>query len=844
MQVFSMSNDDNEIRAAFPTETLSTCRLLSDKRVVIPAYQRRYSWGEQDIKHLIEDIFQSCAERRNEKDTALLTFLGTIIMTKTGGEKMFDGEQASADSFYSVVDGQQRLSTVSIMGAVLLHRADFLNHMLSEYKNSYDEDTLENKVCNNIALELSRLSDDLLQLISEEIRTGNGKIKKRYPRLLRALEDRYSNNNDKDFKFTSSLCTYIYNTVAHLCGQDEHLTCSYPEPDRKRSVWACYEPLGLSDKVFDDPKNADLTDLAALYIEKVMTFVCMGSLFRSGESESRSKILRQKFMNRSTFYKLLTDFDSEFEAAPIGITEPGVLYRQATASKEEVGEDVNVFLKQDEDCFYAGTLEFILFAQSFLYSVVFNLVSPSTEDYAFSMFDSLNTTGQVLTAYETFRARMVNSELNFPESKLKKYLDAIDSYFDSDPKQKEELTDTVLIAFARASEGFTLSHSLNAQRRFLRNLADKAQSAEGQLDLVRHLYMAVKFFEDAWLINSEDQLLTLEIRDPASGTVSPVSLSPEASLGLSVLVDSKHYIVIAVLLKFYCYFYYAGSDEERDRAKRLFNEAVMTVCAFSAFYRLTRRGTSGIDTYYKNLFKDQETRLAWFLQAKSSPEPEKLLRFIKDGLRDALAKCRIESFDKWQEAFTENDVYTACRSFALYAIFIHCISLKDPSSPQVRTDYFPQLFDNSSLEHIAPQSDNRRDAIWQRWDDLKVYEEDGKLISTIGNLTILNKDLNAFAGNSAWEFKKLAYRWLSAQDGEKREEAFKDLSAYIAANPGMYHKPKKPLSRYNSMDPQIFIREIVDSYVSWDCNNIRQRSQQIAKSVWNYLAPYLDLEKA
>ena len=38
------------------------------------------------------------------------------------------------------------------------------------------------------------------------------------------------------------------------------------------------------------------------------------------------------------------------------------------------------------------------------------VVSASKEEYAFDMFESLNTTGEPLTAFETFRPRVIEIE--------------------------------------------------------------------------------------------------------------------------------------------------------------------------------------------------------------------------------------------------------------------------------------------------------------------------------------------------------------------------------------------------------------------------------------------------
>ncbi len=78
--------------------------ILGDKFLhIIPPYQRPYAWTKQEAQQLLEDIVQSV-----ERDNGEPYFLGSIILIRPG-------DQISGD----VVDGQQRLVTLTILCAVL-----------------------------------------------------------------------------------------------------------------------------------------------------------------------------------------------------------------------------------------------------------------------------------------------------------------------------------------------------------------------------------------------------------------------------------------------------------------------------------------------------------------------------------------------------------------------------------------------------------------------------------------------------------------------------------------------------------------------------------------------------
>lgn len=71
--------------------------LLADRYIVVPPYQRAYSWTNEQIEDLLRDL--SDAMRVKEAEY----FLGTVVLTK---------QQTSQ---HAVIDGQQRLATISIL---------------------------------------------------------------------------------------------------------------------------------------------------------------------------------------------------------------------------------------------------------------------------------------------------------------------------------------------------------------------------------------------------------------------------------------------------------------------------------------------------------------------------------------------------------------------------------------------------------------------------------------------------------------------------------------------------------------------------------------------------------
>ena len=75
--------------------------VLSNSEVYsIPKYQRPYSWSEENAQELIDDTFSAFLNNEEEY------FIGSVILIKNAG-------------ISEVVDGQQRLTTITLLFAKL-----------------------------------------------------------------------------------------------------------------------------------------------------------------------------------------------------------------------------------------------------------------------------------------------------------------------------------------------------------------------------------------------------------------------------------------------------------------------------------------------------------------------------------------------------------------------------------------------------------------------------------------------------------------------------------------------------------------------------------------------------
>ena len=119
------------------TEPNKIAQLFSNANSIlynIPKYQREYTWGQREWNLLFNDVIE------NGKDY----FLGSIICVD-------NSVSAYSDAELEVIDGQQRLTSISILLIVLYNK-------LNKHKNELDEDQLTD--LNNIKRELVVKRDD------------------------------------------------------------------------------------------------------------------------------------------------------------------------------------------------------------------------------------------------------------------------------------------------------------------------------------------------------------------------------------------------------------------------------------------------------------------------------------------------------------------------------------------------------------------------------------------------------------------------------------------------------------------------------------------------------------
>lgn len=180
---------DSKIQA----DSLNLDKIIVDKErfYQIPNYQRPYSWDKDNIAELIGDLSSSFLEQKEEE-----YFCGSLVLVKNDKDKRFD-----------VIDGQQRLTTFTILACVI---RDLYFELLEDRTKDYIKDSISDKY-NNENEKLNFLTDTHFQ----------ADFKNTF--ILNKLQFEDNKNIEKDFKHNKYLqnAYYIKNELSDLLKKNQ-----------------------------------------------------------------------------------------------------------------------------------------------------------------------------------------------------------------------------------------------------------------------------------------------------------------------------------------------------------------------------------------------------------------------------------------------------------------------------------------------------------------------------------------------------------------------------------------------------------------------------------------------
>lgn len=780
-----------QAKEIFEAQSKSLRELLSDNGLglYLPPYQRPYGWGKDKVEKLLDDTLHGFKNLGEAPDS--FTFLGTVItihdVNHVTVKPIVKPEVPS--KVLTVIDGQQRLSTLLIL-LVGLHNL-IRQRAWKVFRGKTPDST------DSARTHLYSETINILQMLGtafyERKNFGTTPI---YPRLIRAFVDQWAKDeNLKKYESPIANLIYSYSVLA-----DSEPVTSKPTDFKPRARQNAGEGEGDLIKRFNEIRAA-LTKLA----------------------------------QRKTI--------EELEDLPPLTTLATNIEFQRALFNHELDPDFCTWLKKLQDESEAELMRLVMFAAYCLNRIALTVVQGKDEDYAFTIFESLNTTGEPLTAFETFLPRVVMAEniQEYQNSDAYVYMKAVQGYLDrfdvGDKLQKA--TRDLLVTFALAETGKKLSKRLPDQRVYMRDTFERHKdSAVDRSAYLRHLSDTAAFIGTAWE-PAADSPRTLAGLDATA-------MTDTVKLCLAFLNSLNHTIAIAPLVRFYSEAVHA--DEGEARAKRIaeFEKAIKAITAFTVFWRATRRGTGNIDSQYRAVMAgDSLTGMGplarqWAVPDASKPAPIVDAEALKKELAARLLDPKhggvpnLASFLASASALPLYSISRPLTRFLLLAAYHNTI--EDPDNPGliiqgkagVSSCFTADGWADEThltIEHIAPQQATNG------WD--QEFYSQKETVHKLGNLVLVPGAANASLSSRPWAEKKVLYAALGAPSVDEAKSILNSSGLTFAQTT----EDLAAMSRYLP-----HLRALGQYKGEWNPEFMSQRADVLLRLVYTRLKDWLGLE--
>ena len=474
-------------------------------------------------------------------------------------------------------------------------------------------------------------------------------------------------------------------------------------------------------------------------------------------------------------------------------------------------------------------LRLALLGRSLLERVQVIVVEAPDEDRAFSIFEPLNTTGQLLTAIETIKPHLVqleggpNAYLGSESEQHVSHVEEVVS--DKDPMRKAKNSADLVTVFALAESGKKLGHRLVDQRRELGRLVKEAELAEARRVLSTMSDVAT-FVEEIWNARGLGTLAQLGHDIPW--------------VSMAFIRDSNHAITRGLFTRYYRAF----RDEliSEPDWKRL----ISTTAAFWFLWRASRSTTGGIDSHYRTLMKvgwpapgSRERSVCGPLCHSAShgrklPPVSDVVAAFRHILR---TKGGIDGPKTWISQTTGIGVYGGKSIEKFGLLLAHhdaVISQEQPylqdgnenCSPLIARSVWEGL--GLTTEHIAPRTRGRQD---ESYDDA-IYAEK-RLIDGWGNLTLVPQAENSKLSNRPWSEKRDFYRVLGERDPVTRTQLLEEWEWDVSPKTLDTLRTAKRLTFCTALGKY--------DEDQWAKTMVEERGRVLAQRMWNRAAEILDL---
>jgi hypothetical protein len=774
----------------------------------IPPYQRDYAWDKGNVERLIDDTVQGLNSLLTRPDESI-TFIGTIIAMNDAKKQTIDPlvKNQVYGQVMTIIDGQQRLTTLLMLCLTLLLE---IENQWADLKKA--KVTISDETKTWIETRVNDMRGLLSQMLAEKQNNGNGEFRY-FPKMIRAFIDTWSYEGDKAI-YKSPIAWMLFEFVKFRENPDAN--------------W--------SEFLTKLQKSTDGADNEAERKHFVKMMRVMRNRFKHLPAGDEFPDLLG-IVQDSAKQEIL--FGEEFPVAMRGALEAMLKKQTHGIMADEAGElELQVDDAKAKKWWEAATelISLLVFSRFALERITLVVVTATTEDFAFDVFEALNTTGQPLTAIETFTPKVVQSVgvTHYNASEEKKQIDSAFAYLKKATRAEDrhQRSAELLVAFALAEKGEKRSKNLADQRRFMRETFEAYKnSPAARQEFIRHLADLSRFFDLTWV----DGKVRPKIGD--------IELEGLVALCVRFLVDLGHTITAPLLAQYAAAVSAAAGNQEREQALQEFSLVVRAVAAFSVLWRASRTTTDRIEQVFRDLMckGSNEHDLPALARGLRGEKPLPKAQVIQAALAARLKADRkngganVGGKQEWIDRVVAQPLYDINTTLARFVLLTaaHDTVEGDEGSlvlgkagTQTTLDFAAWVDDKyATIEHVAPQSKANG---WSA----DLYNDDE--FERLGNLTLLPLNANQSLSDRPWDQKRILFGALAAttqQDSQQLLDALKQKAVDISDVAetiycGHFLPHVHSLSRIQG---------------DWGLDSVDRRGRNLAELAWYRLAPWLGL---
>ncbi|WP_275230838.1 GmrSD restriction endonuclease domain-containing protein [Novosphingobium album (ex Liu et al. 2023)] len=713
-------------------------------------------------------------------DPSSVRFLGSIISVQGVAREIAPPplDRELPRRVITIIDGQQRICTIMVLN-VLFH--DALARLVGALEDSDDPGVA------SLREEARDFLDELSKTFQFQGR-GSQELYRLYPRVVRALEDTWA-RTAAHANYTSPIARFVWSYIEFRYGPDDG------------DIAEEFEYDGLD--AHGDPIAGHEALLAA--IESLREQI---NQLAKDEHETLSIPAIEDIVR--------ADGHVVAELWPNPLTAPVLEFLENKDADDDFFDECQQVVR------------LLALARYVNFRLAATVIDASKEDYAFDMFEALNTTGQPLTAFETFKPRVIEFEgaAGYPASPTKEAIDRVQDYLDRFRKAEERLsaTSTLLIPFALAESGRKLEKHLSQQRRYLRDQFDAAATRPAKRAFVKNLATTATFVGSAWRPRSA--------RISAALIPGDIYSDDNAAFCLEALRSIRHEIVLAPLSRFFAAYEAAAANERAQTAEDLFG-AVKAITAFSMIWRAAKGGTANIDSVYRDLML---RGIGGFPAMKRQAGVDVSLTNLKAALAARLVEEGITRAS-WVREAGQAPIYKVGQNITRFLLIAASHDAvpeghtgliekgRRGSNPLLTRDHWIDD-DMLTVEHVAPNA-----AHGVGWPE-DVYD-DSRTIQRLGNFVLLPQLENNILADRGWAEKRILYRMFGADRLAAARQALADGRA-IGFNPG---NRAAELVEEAKVLPMC---QAISTFAGpWDTAFIGRRSTRLAELAWDTIYPWI-----